>query len=209
MAVPPSPTPRLARQLAEQEASLAGQNLVGPEHLLVALASRDLEDGPTALGTFGLTSNQLRIAVHELSDQWMAHPIGRLGFGVLTERALYNAELFAASESSPVTQRHLVAGVLSVDSQNVTRVLTKLGTSAGAIQRVLGLGPVPVPNRPAPQPNQQTRPAGLGLEGATVGAAPTRAEVAAASPAGLAMRLDDLNERIDQLTNLVEYLLAN
>lgn len=207
MAVPPSPTPRLARQLAEQEASLAGQNLVGPEHLLVALASRDLEDGPTALGTFGLTSNQLRVAVHELFDQSMAHPIGRLGFGVLTERALYNAELFAASESSPVTQRHLVAGVLSVDSQNVTRVLTKLGTSAGAIQRVLGLGPVPVPNRPAPQPTPHTRPAGF--EGATVGVTPNRAAVAAASPAGLAMRLDDLNERIDQLTNLVEYLLAN
>ncbi len=191
MAFPPSPTPRLARQLAEQEALLAGQNLVGPEHLLVALASRDLEPGPTALGAFGLTANLLRVALHELFDQALARPIGRLGFSVLAERAFYNAELFAASESSPVAQRHLLAGVLSVDSQNVTRMLSKLGTSAGAIQRVLGLGSVPV--RRGPEPT--TTPI-------------VSETVSTTSSTALATRLDDLNDRVDQLTNLVEDLLA-
>lgn len=185
MAIPPSSIVRMTRQLAEREAVLDGQNLVGPEHLLVALGSPDLVFGPTALGTFQLTQNQLRIAVHELFDRPMAETIGRPGTSTLFEQALVNAEVFATSEAQPIQHRHLVAGVLSINSDKVARVLTKLNTSAGAIQRVIGLGPVP------------TR---------SVASAPLGQ---ASQSRGLVGRIDDLNQRVDQLTNLVERLLMS
>ncbi len=141
---------------AEAEAQQAGDNLPGPEHLL--LAAFDLPDG-TARRAFeraGADPAGFRPAVDEAHRQAMhdigvhvagaglplpaAHPAGGIYRLTAPGQAVFQAavQLAKAGQRSALCEAHVVAAVGEQERGTVARALKTLGVDRGALRAAAG-----------------------------------------------------------------------
>lgn len=136
--------------LAERNARLAGHDVVGTEHLLVALADQD-DEVRDRLAAVDVTLAALRARVDEWSHQ--GAPVQRAVFSPSLRRTVHLAGRLATQDrSNMVTGRHLLQALLEVEDDFVLRVLIGLGVDPGALRRRFARAVTP-PAAAIPAPN--------------------------------------------------------
>lgn len=210
MAFPPSPITSFARAASEQEARLLASELVGPEHLFLALLWPEATTEPTVLAAYGISIQRARVAMHEMAT-WGGEPFrGRLPVSVAAERAYEIAERYAEGRS--LRHSDLVIGVLSVRSPALERLLSKLGLTRSqlrtAVQQVEAKRGRHIQRGEAPTAAPLPAPAPDVVDLRTRSPHPGVALPGDVEPESLERRVDVLSARVDALTAEANRVLA-
>jgi ATP-dependent Clp protease ATP-binding subunit ClpC len=131
-----TPSARRVVALASEEARGLWHPIVGPEHLLLALARETDTPAAVALQEFGASHAVLRGVLLELIGAGPQEPslppnLSILGTEALTEAARAAVE----TDRRQVGPGHLLIGVLRVDGGPVPQVLTRLNVHREALRR--------------------------------------------------------------------------
>ncbi|MDQ1438028.1 MAG: ATP-dependent Clp protease ATP-binding subunit ClpC [Acidimicrobiaceae bacterium] len=118
---------------AEREARLAGQEVVGTEHLLAALVDQDA-DVRDRLAAAGVTPHALHARIEAWSHRRPS--VDRAVFSPALRRTVSLAARLATQDRSPLVQgRHLLNALLEVEDEFVLRILIGLGVDPGSLRR--------------------------------------------------------------------------
>jgi ATP-dependent Clp protease ATP-binding subunit ClpC len=131
-----TPSARRVVALASEEARGLWHPIVGPEHLLLALARDSDTQAAVALQEFGVTHAVLRGVLLELIGAGPHEPSMPPNLSILGTEALTEAARAAVeTDRRQVGPGHLLIGVLRVDGGPVPQVLTRLNVHREALRR--------------------------------------------------------------------------
>jgi ATP-dependent Clp protease ATP-binding subunit ClpC len=131
-----TPSARRIVALASDEARGLWHPIVGPEHLLLALARESGTPAADALEEFGATHAVLRGMVLELIGTGPQEPTLPPNLSILGTEALTEAARAAVeTDRRQVGPGHLLIGVLRVDGGPVPQVLARLNVHREALRR--------------------------------------------------------------------------
>ena len=152
---------RRAIVLAQEESRRCGHNYIGTEHLLLGLLAEGEGVAAAALRSSGVTLDQLRSAVDEVTEPGGGGVVGHVPFTPRARRVLELALREALQLShNYIGTEHLLLGLLRDADCTAVRVLALIGVSVEALRgellELLG-GQEPVA--------AEARPAGHGREG--------------------------------------------
>jgi ATP-dependent Clp protease ATP-binding subunit ClpC len=131
-----TPSARRIVALASDEARGLWHPIVGPEHLLLALAREASTPAAIALEEFGASHAALRGMVLELIGTGPHEPTLPPNLSILGTEALTEAARAAVeTDRRQVGPGHLLIGVLRVDGGPVPQLLTRLNVHREALRR--------------------------------------------------------------------------
>jgi ATP-dependent Clp protease ATP-binding subunit ClpA len=131
-----TPSARRVVALASEEARGLWHPIVGPEHLLLALARDSATPAAVALQEFGASHAVLRAVLLELIGAGPQEPTLPPNLSILGTEALTEAARAAVeTDRRQVGPGHLLIGVLRVDGGPVPQVLARLNVHREALRR--------------------------------------------------------------------------
>jgi ATP-dependent Clp protease ATP-binding subunit ClpC len=131
-----TPSARRVVAVASEEARGLWHPIVGPEHLLLALARESGTPAAVALQEFGATHGVLRGVLLEVIGAGPQEPTMPPNLSILGTEALTEAARAAVeTDRRQVGPGHLLIGVLRVDGGPVPQVLGRLNVHREALRR--------------------------------------------------------------------------
>ncbi len=178
---------------------LLADELIGPEHLFLALLWPEASVGPTITRAYGVTLDRARVAMHEMAAWGLVPAAGRLPMAVSAERAIEIADRRAGD--GRIEHADMLVGVLSVRSVVIAKLLAKLRVSPSDL---LNAAATSLPARPSTAASAP--PSWLGRRTAEL--PPSSSSSPPVRANHLSERVESLSLRVEELVKAVERLLA-